>query len=33
MLDAFGFKEDWVEWVLNLVSSALLSILVIGFPL
>ena len=32
MLAAFGFQEDWIEWVMNLVSSAFFSILVNVVP-
>jgi hypothetical protein len=32
MLLAFGFGEDWVAWVMNLVSTTFFSILVNGSP-
>ena len=32
MLQTFGFQEEWVQWVINLSSSAFFSILVNGTP-
>ena len=32
MLEAFGFNRNFVNWVMNLVSSAFFSILVNGVP-
>jgi len=32
MLLAFGFSHDWIEWVMNLTSSAFFSLLVNGSP-
>ena len=32
MLKAFGLSDQWIGWVMNLVSSALFSILVNGTP-
>jgi len=32
MLRAYGFCEDWIEWVMNLTSSAFFSILINGSP-
>jgi hypothetical protein len=32
MLLAFGFGGDWVDWVMNLVSTTFFSILVNGSP-
>jgi hypothetical protein len=29
---AFGFSEEWVNWIMNLNSSAFFSILVNGVP-
>ena len=33
MLEAFGFNQNWVNWIMHLDSSAFLSILVNGVPL
>ena len=30
MLTTYGIQDDWVEWIMNLVSSSLFSILVNG---
>ena len=30
MLTTFGFEDEWVEWIMNLVSLSLFSILVNG---
>lgn len=32
MLRAFGFSKEWIEWVMNLTSSAFFSLLVNGSP-
>ena len=32
VLKAFGFQNDWVRWISNLLSSAFFSILVNGAP-
>ena len=32
MITAFGFEDEWVEWIKKLVSSTLFSILVNGVP-
>jgi hypothetical protein len=32
ILNSFGFDQDWVNWILNLTSSAFFSILVNGVP-
>ena len=32
MLVAFGFSMAWVNWIMNLISSAFFSILVNGVP-
>jgi hypothetical protein len=32
MLESFGFDHQWVNWILNLTSSAFFSILVNGVP-
>jgi hypothetical protein len=32
VLLAFGFAQDWVNWILNLTSSAFFSILINGIP-
>ena len=32
MLVAFGFGKAWVNWIMNLISSAFFSILVNGVP-
>ena len=33
MLEAFGFNQNWVSWIMHLVSLAFFSILVNGVPL
>ena len=33
ILKAFGFVEEWSNWIMNLVSSSFFSILVNGSPL
>jgi hypothetical protein len=32
MLLAFGFHQTWVDWIMNLTSSAFFSLLVNGVP-
>ena len=32
VLRSFGFEENWIRWIINLVSSAFFSILVNGTP-
>jgi hypothetical protein len=32
VLDSFGFAQDWINWIMNLTSSAFFSILVNGVP-
>ena len=32
MLEAYGFCQDWVEWVMGLISTPFLSILLNGAP-
>ena len=32
ILNSFGFDQDWVNWIMNLTSSAFFSILVSGVP-
>ena len=32
MLEAFGFTQNWVNWIMQLISSAFFSILVNGVP-
>ena len=32
MLEAFGFIQNWVNWIMQLVSSTFFSILVSGVP-
>jgi hypothetical protein len=32
MLEAFGFVEDWIQWIMSLISSTFFSILVNGSP-
>ena len=32
ILKDFGFRIDWIDWIMNLVSSSLLSILMNGVP-
>ena len=32
ILEAFGFGREWIEWIMNLVSTPLFSILLTGSP-